>query len=242
MIAGLPEEVGMPADLLGIAPFGDCAPVPYGLAFVFGNQWDLVADPTLAFAQCHETLHQVGRLWGLVPTAECRDAMRLSPEWCGGVRPWYTRMELPTLESCRRIQDSHAELLAVLGPGTAPPPPGVEILSPADGAEVETIAVRARIEPGRPLDRVELWIDGALSDTGDGEELTLRGDAAPGDHAIEVRAFDDYDRMGGAAIEVTRVEGGCSAAPDPSLALALAAALLTPWSRAAARRRAPRRS
>jgi len=245
MIAGLPEEVGLPADVLGTAPYADCSPDPHGLAFVFGNQWDIAADPTLALEQCYQTLRQVGPLWGLEPTAECRDAMRLSGEACD-VRPWYTRMELATTVSCRTAQDAHAHLLDVLGAGDAPPPPGVTIVSPADGDEVEAIAVRATIEPGRPLDRVELWIDGVLADTAAGEDVTLRGDAAPGDHAVEVRAFDDYDRMGGAALELTRVDGGCGcgAAPDPGLAL-VAAVLLSlrrASSRGGARRRAPRRS
>jgi hypothetical protein len=235
MIAGLPEEVSMPADLLGIAPDGDCAPIDHGLGFVFGNQWDIAADPTLAFEQCYETLNVAGRLWGLEPTAECRDAMRLSGEFCD-VRPWFTRMELGTTGSCRTLQDGHAELLAVLGEGDAPPPPGVTITSPDPGATVEAIEVRASIEPGRPLDRVELWIDDALADTlevdSDATEVTLRGDADLGEHAVEVRAFDDSDRMGGASIALTREDGGgCSAAPDPSLALALAIALLAARAR-----------
>jgi hypothetical protein len=227
MIAGLPEEVAMPADLLGIAPWGDCAPIPHGLAFVFGNQWDLVAEPALAFEQCYQTLHQVGRLWGLEPTAECRDAMRLDSASVCDVRPWYTRMELPTTGSCRPVQDGHAELLAVLGAGDAPPPPGVAITSPADGATVDAIEVRAQIEPGRPLDRVELWIDGELAATEDGgEQVTLRGAAGDGEHAIEVRAFDDYERMGGEAISVTRVDGGCRVAPEPGSVLVIAIAAL----------------
>lgn len=244
MIAGLPEEVSMPADLLGIAPYGDCAPIDYGLGFVFGNQWDIAADPTLAFAQCYETLNIAGRLWGLEPTAECRDAMRLSGELCD-VRPWFTRMELATTGSCRTIQDGHAELLAVLGGGAAPPPPGVAITSPDDGATVDAIAVRASIEPGRPLERVELWLDGALADVieGDATEVTLRGAADVGDHAVEVRAFDDYDRMGGASIALTfSDDGGCRAAPDPGLAVALLVVTLRPWCRGAARHRARRRS
>lgn len=243
MIAGLPEEVGLPAELLGIAPYGDCAPIEYGLAFVFGNQWDIGAEPGLAFEQCYQTLHQVGRLWGLEPTAECRDAMRLTGDACD-VRPWYTRMELATTGSCRTMQDAHAELLDVLGAGAAPPPPGVAITAPADGARVDEIEVSASIEPGRPLDRVELWIDGELADSVAGaDSVTLRGGAAEGEHVVEVRAFDDYDRMGGAAIELTRVDGGCSAAaPEASLALALLVLVLRPSSRGAARRRAPRRS
>ena len=246
MIAGVPEEVSMPADLLGIAPYGDCAPVDYGLGFVFGNQWDIAADPTLAFAQCYETLNVAGRIWGLEPTAECRDAMRLSGDSCD-VRPWFTRMELATTGSCRTIQDGHAELLAVLGEGADRPPPGVAITSPDDGATVDAIEVRASIEPGRPLDRVELWIDDTLAGTvevdSDATEVTLRGDADLGEHAVEVRAFDDYDRMGGASIELTRSDdGGCSAAPDAGLAVALLLLTLRPWSRGAARRRARRRT
>jgi hypothetical protein len=247
MIAGLPGEVGLPADTTWFAPYADCAIEEHGLGLVFGNQWDIAADPALAFEQCYATLFVAGELWGLEPTAECRDAMKLTRDGCD-VRPWYTRMELPTTASCRERQDAHAHLVDVLGAGDAPAPPGVAIVSPGDGDRVEAIAVRAQIEIGRPLDRVELWIDGALADSvPGGDEITLRGDADDGAHAVEVRAFDDYDRMGGASIELTRAEGGCAAAPDPSLALALLVLTLRrsscrSSSPGAARRRAPRRS
>jgi uncharacterized protein (TIGR03382 family) len=89
---------------------------------------------------------------------------------------------------------------AAVGVG-APPvtdevPPTVEIVDPADGAEVEagfTVAVEAADDVG--VDRVELSVDGTVvgTDSDAPYEFTTDAGLAPGAHTLEATAYDLFN-------------------------------------------------
>jgi len=233
MIAGLPEEVGLPGGTLGAAP-GGCEPLDHGLAFVFGNLYDLLAEPERARDLCETLAHQVGRLWGLDRTDECRDPM-LDGSVCAG-RRWFVDVDRACDGcACGETVNSHARLLEVLGPGEGQPPPHVEIVD-TDGRSVS-----AEVTRGRPLDRVELVANGEVVDVVAADAsgtYTLR---APAGGPVQVRAYDDLDRVGGADAHVT--DGSCAAGGGGgSWLVVVLIALRSAGSRGPARRRGTARA
>jgi hypothetical protein len=209
MIAGLPSEVGV-ADVEGIAPRA-CEAQSYGLAFAFGNRYDLLAEPERALDLCWTVAREAGHLWGLDDVADCHDVM--GPRDCDA-SPWFTRAPLASADSCREIQDAHALLVERLGAGVDAGPPLVEI-------ERSAFAVTS----ARAIARVEV----------DGEPVELDDDgrytglpAGP----VQVRAFDDLGRMGGAD-GVIDDAGGCSTGGTGGAVLAALALLSLPCRRRA---------
>lgn len=238
-ISGLPEELGLPAGTRGLAPRGDdCAPVARGVAFVFGNLWDLTDIIDAPVDLCGHVAHQLGHVLGLDDVGQCRDVM--TPGDACADRSFADLAApcgapgAPRPCACGgATQNGHAALRAVLGAGAGPAPPHVALVAPAAGATVEDdVEVAFDVTAARPLDRLELWVDGALVAEAEPAEPAaarqrLRWTAgAPGDHVVEARALDDLGRLGGAAATVTWQDGGCASSRGGAGALApLAAAL-----------------
>jgi hypothetical protein len=210
MIAGLPGEVGVADDALGIAPRA-CSPQPYGLAFAFGNRYDLLAEPERALDLCWTVAREAGHLWGLDDVDDCHDVMGARD--CDA-RPWFTRAPLASAESCRETQDAHALLVERLGAGVDAGPPLVAI----DGSGFTVTSARA-------VARVEV----------DGEPVSLEADGRytlDRSGPVQVRAFDDLGRMGGAD-GVVDDGGGCSTGGTGGAVLAALALLSLPRRRRA---------
>jgi uncharacterized protein (TIGR03382 family) len=233
-ITGFPEELGQPAGTRGLTPRADdCTPVSRGIAFVFGNLWDLTDIVDAPVELCGHVAHQVGHLLGLDDVAQCRDAM--TPGDSCAPRSFVDQDAACAGGACAcggATQNGHARLIDTFGAGDLRPPPHVQIASPADDATVSgAVDVAIDVTPGRPVARLELWIDGALRteraiDTGGRHVVTWAPDrpTAAGDHVIEARVLDDLGHMGGDAAAVTWVDDGlCSTGGSPT---ALAPVLL----------------
>jgi hypothetical protein len=231
------EEIvgGHPIDLRddipgagGVAPF-DCSEIPNAISFTFDVYgpdplslcWTAAQETAHAFGLQHEYLQKspMTYLGGDLPKmfqavdAQCGRYM-VEPCTCGS----------PT-------QNSYALLLALLGPG-APTPPDLAITQPPDGKKVQPgFEIRATAMDDVAVDRVELWIDGAMTDMIKTAPYNFVAPALDlGAHAIEVRAYDVQDTQATAAIGVDLgppctagggcdgqdvcVEGQCISGPD----------------------------
>ncbi len=236
-ISGFPEELGLPTGTRGLAPRADdCTPVRRGLAFVFGNLWDLNDIVDAPVELCGHVAHQVGHLLGLDDARQCRDPM-VAGDACTPRR--FVDQDVPCgdgagARACAcggATQNGHAVLRDRFGAGGLLPPPHVEIVTPTAGADVEDeVAIALALGVGRRIARLELWVDGALD-----SEVAAPATIAPtlrwthgsaGEHVIEARAFDDLDRMGGDAITVRWRDGGLCAAAGGASPATLAPVLL----------------
>lgn len=212
MIAGLPEELGLAPGTRGVAPHADdCAPIEHGLAIVFGNVYDLVAEPERAQDLCLTAMHELGHLLGLEHVADCVDLMS-DDAGCAG-RPWFHDLDAAATDRVcgPETQNSHDRVLAVLGAGGGRPPPHVEIVD-TDGG------ITAAITEGRPLDRVELAVDGVVVATAAPATSVTFAVTAQAEH--EIRAYDDLGRIGSDRA-VAGPTGSCSAGGDAPYSVAL---------------------
>lgn len=220
MVAGRPQDVGLAANILGIAPLaGDCSTQTNVIAFAFAN-----IHPGGDLADiCATAAHEAGHTFGLDHAFDCKDPMTYLAD-CGGKE--FVNLELQCGEfdgtrecKCGHTQDSYKKLIEDLGPGTFPPAPGVTIQAPADGAVVPdnaTIFVQT-VEP-RVVIRVELWINGwRWADATGTHDQTLFTVPVPanvpdGVLDLEARVFNDVGAMGTDQIRVTKGAACTSAA------------------------------
>jgi hypothetical protein len=87
-----------------------------------------------------------------------------------------------------------------------PPPPLVTLPEPAGGAVVSGVLQLQPQLSGGPVARVELWIDGVLTQTADAAPWSLAWDTAtvpPGEHVLAVRAVGPLGKATAAIVVVT---------------------------------------
>ncbi len=199
IVAGVPQEAGLPADILGIAPLaGDCSAQDNVVSFSFANThpttsrvlnicWTVAQESAHAFGLDHEFMFFDGK-------SSCSDPMTYRMD-CGGQRFFRNKGaqcgEFAAKPACKCTpsQNSHAKLLDVFGPGTPiTPPPTSVITFPQPDATVLGASVAARAGSQRGITKVELLINGFVWATVPGAAIGGTGQPNPGDYQISVPA------------------------------------------------------
>ena len=212
MIAGSPAELGLDANILGIAPLsGDCAPQRNVMAFAFSNI-HLDGD---SLDICATAAHEAGHVFGLDHEFLCQDPMTYLTD-CGQKQFLNLEVECgefdgPRACRCGARQNSFQKLLDDLGPGTFPGPPSVSIQAPADGTIItDGINVFVTTVEPRVIIRTELWIngwrwaDGAAAPDQDLFMIQIPAGVPDGVIDLEIRAVNDVGAVGSARITVTK--------------------------------------
>ncbi|CAN5915923.1 hypothetical protein BH11MYX3_BH11MYX3_46690 [soil metagenome] len=198
IVAGLPAQVGLPADILGIAPLaGDCSPQDNVISFSFANAhpsgmrvmnlcWTVSQESAHAFGLDHEFMFFDGK-------STCIDPMTYRND-CGGqhfFRDKGAQCGEFTGRACKcsANQNSHQKLLSLFGPGqilTAPPTSSITFPQPT--ATVLGAVVGARAGSQRGVAKVELVVNGFVWATVGGITPGPSGQPNPSDYSINVPA------------------------------------------------------
>lgn len=169
MIAGLPADIGLSNDILGIAPLaGNCAAQDNVISFSFANAhapqdrvhnlcWTAAQESAHAFGLDHEYEFADKR-------SACSDPMTYRVD-CGGQR-FFRNFAATCGENaarpckCSATQNSHQKLTSVFGAGTpiTPPPVSTLVLPQASGTLDAVVAAKASSQRG--VTRVEMRING----------------------------------------------------------------------------------
>lgn len=173
VIAGIPSELGLASDILGIAPLAtDCSAQDNVMSFSFANIHPATGSRLLnvCWTAAQESAHAFGldHQYAFVDDGRsaCSDPMTYRSD-CGGQK--FFRDELAVCGEtaardckCSEYQSSHATLLRVFGAGASiVPPPEIDLELPATGATGlgrEAIAVASS---RRGVARVELRLNGS---------------------------------------------------------------------------------
>lgn len=213
IVAGLPGQIGLGSDILGIAPLAsDCSPQDNVMSFSFANAhpsggrvanlcWTVAQESAHAFGLDHEFQFQDG-------SSTCSDPMTYRMD-CGGQR--FFRNKKATCGEfaarackCGASQNSYAQLLDIFGPGaTRVAPPTAKITFPLAGT-ISFAVVQAEAGSQRGVDRVEVRLNGSPWASSKGLKFGPQGQANPGSYTITmptdvpksildivVRAYDD---------------------------------------------------
>jgi hypothetical protein len=174
IIAGNPQEVGLAANVLGVAPLAsNCAAFDNVISFSFANThpqpqiishmlnvcWTAAQESAHAFGLDHEYAFVDGR-------SACSDPMTYRAD-CGGQKFFRNAAAVCGEEEerecrCSAVQNSHRDLLDLFGPGTVlSSKPTVEFNDPApaaDGPLPSTVIAIAGAQRG--VSKVELFLNG----------------------------------------------------------------------------------
>lgn len=215
VVAGRPDDIGMPGNYAGVAPFSsDCGVIPQPIVFTFAELFG-----TSYTAVCEVSAQEIAHTFGLDHELLCSDPM--SYLRCGPKS--FQDVDAPCGEGTERpcycgaaTQNSVAMLDERIGrAGEGNPAPEVAIVTPADGAAVAPgFVVTADASDNVAVDRVELRIDGQVVASAEGAPYTFATAAslADGAHTIEVVAIDFGGASSTATVEVQMVRPG---APEP---------------------------
>lgn len=168
--AGTQAELHL-SGLLGYAYNNDdCSPRAYAISFTFANEFRPDSINSMCRVIAQETAHSFGLRHSYEFTdgrSACTDPMSYRTN-CGGQRFFRNEparcgeYEPTSCGGCGGLQNTHARLITILGPGTPiTPAPEVELLGPADGSPIaagNVISVRAGSKRG--VHRLELWVNG----------------------------------------------------------------------------------
>ncbi|MEM9488984.1 MAG: hypothetical protein AAGC55_07565 [Myxococcota bacterium] len=219
ILAGSSDEIGLPADVLGVANISCGGPINNVISFNFANA--IGADfIDLCWTVAQESAHA----YGLDHAFECLDPMTYLPN-CG--QKFFRNKNLPCGEFTERacmcggsVQNSHEDLLAVFGEGTPVAPPSLAVPFPEDGAVLNTEQAVLYVESTDPrlVDRIELYINGWLTETRDGNSFGNTTDPYQFDLRdqpdsvldIEIRSYNDLEIMASQTLTVTK-NAPCSA-------------------------------
>ena len=195
LVAGLPGQVGLGADILGIAPLtSDCSAVDNAISFSFSNAhlgndrisnlcWTVAQESAHAFGLDHEFMFVDGG-------STCIDPMTYQNQ-CGGQR--FFRDKTATCGEftkrqckCGQVQNSHKKLLSVFGAGeTSIAPPTSTITFPqAGGAFPAVVAATAGSQRG--VFKVQLRLNGAPWNAVAGTAFGVNGQANPSTYMVSV--------------------------------------------------------
>jgi hypothetical protein len=230
IIAGRPQDIGLSADILGIAPLAnDCSPQSNVISFSFANHhvpdarinnicWTAAQESAHAYGLDHEYQFSDG-------TSACSDPMTYRAD-CGGQKFFRNKRATcgemgPRDCRCSKTQNSHQQLLAIFGPGTPlTAAPTASIVYPLNNAAVTSGWV-THVSAGsqRGIAKVELYLNGSRWMVMPGAAFGPLGQMNPSTYTfylpanvpdgiidIQAKAYDDLG-LGVASIPITVTKG-----------------------------------
>jgi len=223
MIAGSPQNIGLPANVGGIAPFHCENYQSNALVFDFANVWSCDVNEI-----CATAAQEIAHTWSLDHSTVAADPMTYF-SYAG--RRYYQNMAeqcgsdcvggkgpLPG-ETCSGSQDQdHAcyctgqqtenpyqEILALFGAGT-PTPPTVMITSPGNNANVQPgFPVDVTVtSPYGPATMASISVDGGAPDTLTSQPFDFNAPTtlAQGTHTVVATGYDPHGVTATAMIQV----------------------------------------
>ncbi len=223
IVAGDPQELGLPNSVGGIAP-SQCVPRNNVISFTFANSYSSNAQ-----AICSVIGQETAHSYGLEHAFNCADPMTYLRA-CG--RQFFRDVnaecgEYEPRELCQcggARQNSHRWLRAVLGANPTPVPgPDLTVASPADGAAVtDGFRVSATATHMRGVGHVDVYLNGTLYTSIPGNELGREtvpytfdapAELADGVIDVEVHAFSDIETETVETVTVTKGDP-CASATD----------------------------
>jgi uncharacterized protein (TIGR03382 family) len=210
--------LGMDPNVGGVSPYTiGCNVIPNSIVFTFADAFGGNAE-TICEVMAQEVAHSIGLDHEMLASDPMTylsynglQAFRDQTVRCGE----YASRNCGLQGECGANQNSYQMLMARVGPRGAGDNglPDISITAPADGAQVPpgfTVATEASDDGA--IQRVELWIDGALVDTRTAAPYTFQTPTSleDGSHRVETIAYDDAGQSGSAQITVVvaRVGGG----------------------------------
>lgn len=172
IVAGVPSQVGLGDDILGIAPLSsDCSPIDNAISFSFANH-HARQDPQRVFNVCWTVAQESAHAFGLDHTFEfldgtstCSDPMTYRTD-CGGQR-FFRNFRARCGENqprdcrCGPFQNSHAKLVEVFGAATArTEAPTVSLTLPQNDVALGAVA-GGTAGSQRGVAHVDLFLNGS---------------------------------------------------------------------------------
>ncbi len=227
LMGGRAQQAGMPQGVLGVSPFtANCSVIPNSIVFTFtqSTRDAYGSGPALAEELCEIAAQEIAHSFGLDHEYLASDPMTYLnynglkrfqnvDAQCGEYAP--RTCGLPdTGVVCSQRQNSVAMLNARIGVGDAIAP-SVAITSPANGATVPaSFTVRADASDNLGVQKVELYVDGALVGTSTAAPFTFEvSGLATGGRTLVARAYDSKNTTD-ATVAVT-VQAGAPQPQDP---------------------------
>ena len=236
IVAGKPQDIGMPDDILGVSRLSStCEPFDNSISFSFAEHpGHETVDGPRVIELCTTIVHEVGHAYGMEHAHFCSDVMTYIADSCGERK--YFRDELmvcgegfgtndPDPSDDTRpctcsgsLQNTHAKMALVFDPNPEPlPTPEVAINTPAaDETVSDGFLIFATADGAlRGLGRYEvlingyIWVTEEIHDYGDASvliEVAAPASLPDGYLDIEVRAYNDLRTEFGVA-EVTALKG-----------------------------------
>lgn len=236
VVAGLAQDVGYDPQAGGVSPVtNDCSPFSYVISYSFANGYDSV------FELCYVAAQETGHAYGMADhsfsfisdmRSACSDPMSYRQDCLRTGQRFFRNEPANCGEFSQKPcncagMNSHAKLMAALGPGTSLiPPPTVMVTAPANNSTIQAGAqVQVTAQSKRGVARVELFLNGyKWTDTkglpfGQSSQptgpytLTIPNEVPDSIIDIVVSARDDIGATAMAqAITVTKGKaGGCTA-------------------------------
>jgi MYXO-CTERM domain-containing protein len=220
IVAGAPANIGYAGLGVGGIAAGSlgCAPQDNVISFSFANIFTSSSQRGRVLALCAVVAQETAHSFGLDHSYEypdgrsaCNDPMTYRTD-CGGQK-FFRNESMRCGErgvrpcACGGLQNSHARLLSIFGPGTPlTGPPTLSVSAPADGDTVPNLVpVIATAFAQRGVFRLELWLNGykwhtiqgaVFGSTGQPETtyaLAFPASVPDGVIDIVVKAYDDID-------------------------------------------------
>ena len=205
VVGGTPDELGFMPNVGGVAPF-NCGIIDNAITYSFANLYQ-GSIPDICWTVAQETAHA----FGLDHEFLCDDPMTYLTD-CGSEK-WFRNQDAPCGEFEERecmcggfTQNSFGSISQIFGPGTNAPPT-VQITAPQNGASVNKgFQVSATASDDIEISRVELWVNSKLIQSVEIPpfNFTVPTNISDGVQQVQVRAFDVYDQVTTAQIEVTQ--------------------------------------
>ncbi len=215
VVAGGPAELGLPANVGGIAPLGCGLAYENPVAFAFSQPWGCDVNQ-ICWAAAQETAHT----FGLDHTTECTDHLtydmrcgtvkrfRDVDKPCGESDEFPPNQQPPNPSGARQCkctgagkQNSHKSLMTIFGPRENGPP-DVSFNRPREGnAVTKGFKIEVAIDDDFGIAHVDIYVDGTMIDSKTAAPFTTTAPAtlADGPHTVTAKAID----QGGLETDVT---------------------------------------